>query len=114
MGITLTFGLLGLLLGLKISSRLGAAFLAFSAVVCVHVLFATGPKLLHGSEYGRRLAAGLYRISQDGAGSLLNMTGAALCGIALAMLLHFLSEDRRARRWDPDRLTRRRVRTPHA
>lgn len=109
MAITLVLGLLGLVLGLKISSRLGAAFLAFSGVVIVHVVFMTGPKLLYGSTYGRRLAAGLYQLGQDGAASLLNMTGAALGGLLLAVLLNLLSEDRRTRRWDPDRLTRPRA-----
>jgi hypothetical protein len=93
MWITFALALLGLTVGLRIASRLGALFLMFAAVTVVHVVFTTGPNLLGQSPYGRRLAEGIKALVHSGDASLLNLLGAALLGLVAAYLLHSLSAD---------------------
>jgi hypothetical protein len=111
MWITLLLIALGLLLGVQIRNRLGAAFLTFSAVTIVHVMLETGPQLIDQSAYGRRVAAGLRLMTHGGAGSLTNLILAAYGGLCIAYLFSVVSEDRRTRNWDPEARVRRRRRS---
>lgn len=109
MWVVVAFILLGLGLGLRIQSRLGALFLCLAGVCVVHVLLDSGPRLLNDSAYGRRLAAGLHLLSQHGGGSLTDTALATAAGVLAAILLQTMSEDRRQARWDPDKAIRRRL-----
>jgi hypothetical protein len=100
---------LGLLLGIRINNRLGAAFLVFSAVTIVHVALVTGPQLIDQTAYGRRVAAGLHLLTHNGAGALPNLILAAYGGLCIAYLLGAISQDRHIRNWDPDARVRRRL-----
>lgn len=93
MWITIAFAVLGLLVGLRIASRLGAVFLMFAAVTIVHVVFTTGPGLLGQSAYGRRLAAALRALVDNGDAGLMNLLGASFLGLTAAWLLHSMSAD---------------------
>jgi hypothetical protein len=100
---------LGMLLGIQIRNRLGAAFLVFSAVTVVHVLLVTGPQLIDQSAYGRRVAAGLHALSHGGAGTLLNLILAGYGGLCVAYLFGAISADRHVKNWDPEARVRRRL-----
>jgi hypothetical protein len=94
MGITLTLALLGLCLGFRIRSRIGAAFLCFSAVVVFRVLIEASPRLLGQSAWGRQMAAAVGVVDQHTT-SMLHMTVAAIGGLVVAALLQLASTDHR-------------------
>ena len=93
MWITITFAVLGLIVGLRISSRMGAVFLMFAFVTIVHVVFTTGPDMLTQSAYGRRLAATFRALVDNGDAGLMNLMGASALGLVGAWLLHGFSAD---------------------
>src|SRR3569833_4229031 len=92
---------LGMLLGIQIRNRLGAAFLVFSAVTVVHVLLVTGPQLIDQSSYGRRVAAGLHALSHGGAGTLLNLILAGYGGLCIVFLFVVFFVVCFEKNWDP-------------
>ena len=81
MWITITFAVLGLIVGLRITSRMGAVFLMFAFVTIVHVVFTTGPDMLTQSAYGRRLAATFRALVDNGDAGLMNLMGASALGL---------------------------------
>jgi hypothetical protein len=100
--VVLTFLILGLALGLRIQSRLGALFLCLAGVAVVHVVLEAGPRLLGQSAYGRRIGVALHAFAEHGGGSLTDTTLAVVAGVLAAAILQTLSEDRRVTKWDPD------------
>ena len=109
MVVVIAFLLLGLSLGLRLQSRLGALFLCLSGVAVVHVIFEAAPRILAASAYGRRIVAALRVFSEDGGDSLVDTTLAVVAGVIAAAILQTLSEDRKMTNWDPDKAIKRRV-----
>ena len=109
MVVVIAFLLLGLSLGLRLQSRLGALFLCLAGVAIVHAVFDGAPRILAASAYGRRITAGLRVFSENGGDSLTDTTLAVVAGVIAAAILQTLSEDRRATNWDPDKAIKRRV-----
>jgi hypothetical protein len=109
MVVVIAFLLLGLSLGLRIQSRLGALFLCLAGVAVVHVIFEATPRILGASAYGRRIIVGLRAFSQNGGESLVDTTLAVVAGVIAAAILQTLSEDRKATNWDPDKAIRKRT-----
>jgi hypothetical protein len=108
MWIIVAFALLGVGLGLRIQSHLGALFLGLCGVTSIHVILDAAPRLLAHLSYGRPVVATVRAVSLGGGASLVN-TGAAFgAGLLIAMLLQTMSEDRPGRNWDPDARARRR------
>ena len=109
MVVVIAFLLLGLSLGLRLQSRLGALFLCLAGVAVVHVIFEAAPRMLAASAYGRRIVAALHPFSEDGGGSLTDTALAVIAGVIAAAILQTLSEDRKATDWDPEKAIKRRV-----
>ncbi len=110
MWVVVAFILLGLGLGLRIRSRLGALFLCLAGVCIMHVVLDGGPRLLSDSAYGRRLAAGLHLLSANGGDSLTDTALATAAGVLGAILLQTMSLDRRhSSNWDPEKAIQRRL-----
>ena len=109
MVVVIAFLLLGLSLGLRLQSRLGALFLCLAGVAVVHVIFDAAPRILSASAYGRRLEASLHVFSENGGNSLTDTTLAVVAGVIAAAILQTLSEDRHTSNWDPDKAIKRRV-----
>jgi hypothetical protein len=93
---------LGWWLGLRVHSRLGAAALCLSAATCLHALAEAGPNLMHGSAYGRNLAASLATVGVTRNYSLIEMFAFSLGGLVIAIVINILSDDRKYVAVDPE------------
>ena len=101
MGIALALGLFGLICGVVIHNRAGAAAAAFSGAFVVQLsLPAFEPFLTHSST-GRKLASSL---DQAGAGQtpFFMLLGAAVAGLLVAWVLFRRRDHRPDWEWDPD------------
>lgn len=108
MWIMAAFALFGLHLAYTVKDRLGAAFLGFAITTLAHVALVAAPGHINGSTYGRRILKVLRRLTEgDDANSLIWMLAATAAGMLVVWFFAALSDDRKARNWDPDRPRRK-------
>jgi len=109
MGIAIALGLFGLICGVVIHNRAGAAAAAFTGAFVTQLALPAFEPFLGHSSTGRKMAATL---DQAGAGStpFLMLLAAAVSGVLIAWVLFRTKDHRPDWEWDPDHPEARRRR----